>query len=751
MRLSPYRALLLCLLSASFSACDRQGGGTADARAHAKPNVLLISLDTTRADRIGCYGHAHAKTPAIDELAAGGVRYANAFTHVPLTLPSHASLLTGLYPPSTGLHSNGVGALPSDVETLAERFQAAGYATGAFVGAYVLDSAFGLDRGFDRYDDLLSGPEGSNDLYQERRGDRVCDAALTWLAASSDERPFFAWVHFFDPHYPYAPPDEYVDKFDDPYDGEIAFTDAQIQRLLGWLVEKKVRDNTMVVLVGDHGEAFGEHGEVEHGLYLYQPTLHVPLITAWPGVLPMGRVVESPARLADIAPTILELVGLDAIEGQQGSPLAVEDTAGTISTEGVFCETLYPQLGFGWSPLRAMIEGGWKYVEAPRPELYDLQSDPREARNVIDENPQVASRLRQSLDALLDSLPQRHAGSADLSDEAMRTLRALGYVGSAKEGSATDPAGLRDPKDVAHVFAGFQKARRLIQANKVQEAYTLLKQLTAESPESEEISADLGEACLKLRRFEEAEAAFRQSLRTVPDNPRKLCRLGDAYLGLNDPDRAQQCYQKAVQASADYAEAHNRLGAIALRLDRLPQAREHFERYLALCPESAVAHSNLAGVLFRQKNVAGAIEQLRAALRCDAQYRPAHQMLCQFLIASRRRAEAMAALRAAVAALPSDTEFGRQLAGFLAMGDRGADPASINEAMMLAKRCCEAEPLVPENHDVLGIVCAAAGDFDGAFAAATEALRLARLQNKAAFAEQIARRRQAYGERRTDR
>jgi arylsulfatase A-like enzyme/Tfp pilus assembly protein PilF len=724
-------------------ACDRPPGGQREPADADPPNVLLITLDTTRADRLGCYGYPPAQTPTLDALAAAGVRFEQAFCQVPLTLPSHVSLLTGTYPPENGIRSNAGGVVREDLPTLAEAFRARGYRTGAFIGAWVLNATFGLDRGFDHYDDDVGGETDARSLYQERPGDQVCAAALAWLDGQPTQ-PFFAWVHFFDPHAPYAPPASFAAKLFDPYDGEIAFADAQVGHLVQWLDANHCRQHTLIVVAGDHGEAFGEHGEIEHGLFLYDVTVRVPLIFSFPECLPEGRVVAAGVRLIDVTPTILDLMGWEPIAGLPGRSLRPALETGTLAFLPAYAETEFPATGYGWASLRSYTTQRWKYLDAPRPELYDRAADPHELANVVDRHPDVAVRLREELDALLAGMTQRSAERIVLDDGSLRALQSLGYVGvptTPEDADNNQPR--RDPKDMVTVFQGFKRAQRLVDERRYAEAAQLLVPLLQESPDSNYFHALLGEAYLELREFEKAEQAYRLSLRSTSENPRKLCRLGDALAGQGRTAQAVECYDRALAASPEYTLAHSRLGMLRLEAGQFAQASEHFRRCVARDPQSALALTNLAYALGQLGRYAEAAELLQKALERRPKLRRAHRYLWQALLANGRRDAAIAALRQAREALPDDLSLTRHLARLLA-SDPQADQQSIQEALRLAQECCRLEPQAPENSDVLALARAAAGNFAGAIEAAQHAISLAQRQGKVNLARQIRGRLQAY-------
>ncbi len=392
-----------------------------------KPNVLLITLDTTRADRLGSYGYGRAATPNLDRLAARGVRFAQALSSAPLTLPSHASLMTGRQPYSHGVRNNGYFALSPDVATLAQSFAAAGYDTAAFVSSFVLDRQFGLARGFSAYNDTLDHEPagGAASLELERRGDRTVAAATEWLAARQPGKPYFLWVHLYDPHEPYAAPSPLREQFSSqPYDGEIAFVDS----LAGVLIGKTAGSPGLIVVAGDHGESLGDHGESTHGLFVYESALHVPLIFAGAGVR-NPAVVNEPVRLIDVAPTMLELAGLAPLSGVDGESLRPLMTAAATSENPtpVYAETYFPQFFMGWSPLRSLRVGRWKYIEAPEPELYDLSADAAERTNVLDRHASTAASLGRALEAMVAASTDKMTPLA-LSDQARQRLASLGYV-----------------------------------------------------------------------------------------------------------------------------------------------------------------------------------------------------------------------------------------------------------------------------------------------------------------------------------
>src|SRR5512135_1717843 len=385
-------ALLALGLLAAFLVVGR-GPGLFQAGAAPAPNLLLITLDTTRADHLGCYGFAQASTPNLDRLAGEGIRFARVYAPAPLTLPSHSSIMSGLYPVSHGVRNNG-HEMPSSVRTLAEILKGHGFATAAFVSSFSVDSRFGIGRGFDVYDDTFQVGSPLKGVNAERRAEETFARFSRWLDNNAASR-FFAWVHYYDPHLPYDPPSPYREEFAGRlYDGEIAYMDHYVGAGLDRLREKGLLDRTIVVVAGDHGEGLGDKIERGHGIFLYEETLRVPFIVFAPKLLPRPRVVDAEVRLIDAAPTVLELAGLGReASGMQGRSLVPALEGKTLADRDALVETFYPRENFGWSELVGLVSGTWKYIQAPRPELYDLAADRGEASNLVDASQDKAAEI----------------------------------------------------------------------------------------------------------------------------------------------------------------------------------------------------------------------------------------------------------------------------------------------------------------------------------------------------------------------
>jgi len=534
-------------------------------------------------------------TPAIDSVAARGVRFESAGSAVPLTLPSHATILSGVLPLHHGVRNNGAGSFPKERPTLATLFTAHGYRTAAFVGAFVLDRRFGLDRGFALYDDdIPRDPTLGEHLEAERRGDAVADRALAWLAAP-DPRPWFAWVHLYDAHAPYAAPEPFGSRYAaSPYDGEIAFVDHEVQRILTALDQRGERERTIVVIAGDHGEALGEHGELTHGLLLYEPTLRVPLLIAAPG-LSGPAAVRTPVSLADVAPTIAGLAGVPfgatpTLDGHDLSPSLLARREPPAAD--VYAETQYPAL-YGWSPLTALRSGHDKYISSPDPELYDLSRDPRESRNILGEQRRVMRALEARLKALTATTSTEVHPPAALDAEAMAKLASLGYVG----GTPPRPAGQRpNPKTMAPLFRKFEEAMWATTAKRLDEAAALLEDVVRRDPQNAVFRGSLAKVERLRGRPRRALELYREAVAFAPEDARAWYDLASAFQEAGDLKRSGEAAREALRRDEHNAEAHNVLGIVLLGEGRPPQALEEFQKALAIDPRNARAYNNIGNV-----------------------------------------------------------------------------------------------------------------------------------------------------------
>ena len=598
-----------------------------------KPNVIFITIDTLRADHLHCYGDAQVETPTIDALASKAARFTQAFSAVPITLPSHTTIFTGDYPMATGMHDFSDNKLPSSAVTLAEVLHKNGYSTAAFIGSAVLDSRFGLNKGFDTYFDHFdfSRLKETNLDLMDRRGDQVVDEALRWLRLNPPQ-PIFIWVHLYDPHYPYTPPEPYATRYrTHPYDGEIAFDDAQLGRLFGFLRDNGLFDGSVIALTADHGEGLGEHGEKTHGFFIYNSTLHVPLIVRVPGAAP--RVISDPVSLVDVMPTVLQALKIPIPPTVQGRSLLGEILGNPPSgVSNLYAETYLPLLHFHWSQLRSYQSRGMKYIDAPRPELYDTRTDPHELKNLDSSRRAMAHSLHDELFSMIRRYTpssQSAAGEKTLTDPALlERLRSLGYV-AVSAGTFSDQSGkpLADPKDRIHVYELFSDAmsdgqhgrydeslRKLDEAAKTEPSLLPIHYLRAldyyrekDYPRAlaefqEVLKLDpkyslavyyLGITYGQMSNFDAAIETLQRALALDPTNFSAAFDLGAAYLKENQVNEAVAAFQRSVTIYPDYAEGHEALGEMYLYLKRTDDAVRELEHAVALSPGMRKAHYHL--------------------------------------------------------------------------------------------------------------------------------------------------------------
>jgi arylsulfatase A-like enzyme len=554
------------------------GCGERHAEAPAPERILLVTIDTLRADHVGCYGAANAATRTLDTLAAGGVRFEAAVSPAPLTLPAHASLMTALDPPGHGVRHNGVFRLPDAIPTLAERLREAGLATGAVVGSQVLARRYGLQRGFDFYDDQPAGSVAGGSGWPERRADQVVDAALA-LASRLGPR-FFLWVHFYDPHMTYDPPAGFASAFSSrPYDGEIAFVDAQLGRLLEGLRAQGEQAGLLVVATSDHGESFGEHGDQTHSYLVYESTQRIPLLFSGPGI-PAGRSVAAPVGLVDVAPTLLALARaqpLPETAGRDLTPLLVGE--GDAPANAYF-ETIAPQLDFGWSPLLGLRAGSLKYIRAPRPELYDLAADPGEQRSLAAERPELVASLDAALEARLRASPSRAATPLAVDPSEREALARLGYLPSQPATTELGVVGGADPKDHLAVIAEVGRAQIAMAEGRAEEALARLRSLGDAGPSVAGLRAA---AAVNAGEPAAAEQDARAALKASPDRDDYV---GVLALALDAQGRGDEAVAELRKLPTDLplsAEVALRLAAESPDTG-FETATERIERALELAP-----------------------------------------------------------------------------------------------------------------------------------------------------------------------
>ncbi len=579
MRLRPDVALI-AVLSLPFAGCRE--------RERPPLNVVLITLDSTRADHLGCYGAGNGATPAIDRLAAQGVRFAQPDSVVPLTLPSHATILTGLVPQRHGLRADGSGTLRLGIDTLATVFSRRGSRTGAVVGSYLLDHRFGLGRGFGVYDDAVRrDPEARRSpITSERPAAAVADAALVFLR-DAGTRPFFAWIHFYDPHAPYAPPEPYRSRFaSSPYDGEIAYADSQIGRIVDYLDRADLRRRTIIVIAGDHGESLGEHGEAAHGLLLYESTLRVPLIVAGPGI--HNGVLNEAVSTSDIAPTIASLAGSPMnVVRLDGRDLA-RDIVGRREPppRDIYAETRYPA-NFGWTDLVAIRRDGKKLIAGAQDELFDLDLDPGETQNLAESDRGLFRELAAALAPLKKRIPAPAAAA-----EVQRA----------------------DPREMTALFREYEEATAALDRGDLRSAITKAAQLVARDPTNPEFRLILARCYTAGKQSDRGLQLYREAAALAPSDPDVWYEFAAALQSDAGAEEARAAIDQALRLDPNRAEGHNMLGLSLAKSGDHARAAEEFRRAIAIDPRNAHAYNNLGDVFRATGQRDEALEMYRRAI-----------------------------------------------------------------------------------------------------------------------------------------
>jgi len=681
-------------------------------------NVLLITIDTLRADHLGCYGDRSAATPVLDRLAARGVRFATAIAQAPLTAPSHASILTGRTPPRHGVRDNGTFVLPDDVPTLAGTFRAAGYETAAFVSGYPLERRYGLARGFDTYDDRFPHGDDARAAYIERRADQTTAVVLQWLNRRSrgSGGRWFLWVHYFDPHAPYQPPPESAARVAGrAYDGEIAFVDTQIGVLLGRLEESGELARTLVVATADHGESLGEHGELTHGVFVYDATLRVPLIVAGPGVS-AGLVSMTVARGIDVAPTVWDLAGVAIPPGTDGRSLRDALSGRSMSDAPAYAEALFCRLHLGWAPLHAWRTSRWKLVDAPRSELYALDSDPGEKLNRADQEPETRALLLRPLHAVVagDRWAARPAADAGASER----LAALGYLGGTE--SVPLAASPRDPKDGVELINRLERAIAEAHAHPESSARELAAVL-AEEPGFALARRYRAIALAAARDFSGAVAELRTLERDHPLPVTDLVLLGDDLRLSGHPDASQSVLERAAGMDSRSPEPLLSLARTLVARGRPDEAAVTLERVLALAPEHPDALRGLGDIAFGREDVGAAERYYGLVLEADEQDAGALVKMGVIRVRQGRTDQGIALFRKAVAREPGNPEALLDLAAAYVKSGAASEAAPYFERALAV---AESEPAL-ERNTLIGATRFLQGRFDESARAYRAALAVA--------------------------
>lgn len=591
--------------------------------ANQRPSVVLISVDTLRADRLGCYGYKAIITPHIDAITSGGTRFTSVSSQVPLTLPSHVSLLTSTYPFSNGIRDNGqtldVGAV-----TLATTLKAQGYRTGAFIASYVLDRRFGLSQGFDEYNESfdLDQPNSSDPGNVKRPGDDVVQAATAWLGRNS-QKPFFLFLHLYDLHTPYRIPGRSGQL---TYDAMLSYEDGVIGRFWDSLARQGLIDRALIVFTADHGEGLGDHSEKAHGYFAYQSTLRVPVMMHWPRGTAFPPTTDEPAGLIDIAPTIIDYLGLPRPREFQGRSL-MGSLRGRLLKSDVYSESVYAHNHFGCSALLSLTDGKYKYIESTKPELYDLSRDPREQNNLYSSQRALADGYRARIRALITRYRSPAAAQKQQpGSEAMARLRSLGYLGGTSGATGSLLSGPA-PAERISAWETYDRASASASSGRISEGIAMMEQMLAKMPDLADVRLSLGLLLQQEGRHADAASQFRELLKREPANPIAHFDLGISLQAMAQNDDAWKEFEAALALDPTYIRAEEALSGQLLHRRRFDEARTHYEHILNVDPGNFGAHYNLGALAASREKWDDAKAQLEAALRANPRSAESHNVL----------------------------------------------------------------------------------------------------------------------------
>ena len=611
---------LACVFTAAllFSCASSQKKTEAET-AHWQPlNVVVITIDTLRADHLHCYGYPNIETPNLDELAQRGVLFENAVAQAPLTPPSHASIFTGQYPTVHHVRNTGGFVLSSASRPLARILQEQGWDTAAFVSSAVLKKVIGFNNGFGIYDDQMPR-QGNKENFSEdpeRRGGDTVDRALHWLDGQSG-KPYFLWVHLYDPHMPYDPPSPFKERYKDrPYDGEIAYTDQQVGRLLDAVGKKGPAGKTIVAVLSDHGESLSQHGEYTHGVFLYDATLHIAFMMAGPGI-PAGVHVKQQVRSIDFLPTLLALLGGNTPATVQGLSLVPAFAGKSVDANISYEETLYPKLALGWAELRGIRTNHWKYIRAPKPELYDLNSDPGETTNVIQQHPAEVQRLEAQLKNIIGNGGSEKVQTHMVDERQMAQLRSLGYLSGFSPQKYDLKGQGPDPKDKVGIlkllYLAENPASKLPAARRI----AMLEQAVREDTQNPSLYHQLGGELEKAGRYKDALRLYETALQHGVENGRLHSRIADLALRGGDKDRAIAEYEKAARFNPSDLESQTNLATAYLEKGRVADAERVFSFVVASDADSAAGHNGLGLIAIQKHDMPDAQVQFEKAVQID--------------------------------------------------------------------------------------------------------------------------------------
>ena len=720
-RLGSFAALFFALMSLSPGGPIR---ATQD-KATLPFRIVLITVDTLRADRLECYGYSRSKSPNISRLARDGVLFQHAVSCSPLTLPSHSSIFTATYPRIHGVRDQSGFSLPRGSETLAARLKTGGRTTGAFVGSFVLDSRFGLNQGFDYYFDRFDSTRAKSGMPEmlERRGEVVAREAMRWMEENSN-RSFFAWLHFYDPHVPYSAPESWRTRYpENPYDGEVAYIDSVVGEVLDFLARKQWYQDSLILLTSDHGEDLGEHGENTHGYFLYESTIRVPLLIKFPRSQHAGKVISAQARTIDIMPTILQVAGVappGRIEGR--SLLTVIESGPKVSDEA-YGETFYPYYHFGWSPLLYIRTARFKYIHAPRPELYDLGADPGEKKNLAPTNRTLANQLRERLRATYRQAGEsRPANKSPVDAATQERLKSLGYLTySSRISTPGVDAKLPDPKEKLEVYALLQKALIESQTNQPQAAIQRFKAVLAVDGGITDAHIHLGLLYKRMGNYPMAVEEFKLALKLDQNNVVATYNLAHSYANSGKLSEAIAGFERTLLLDPKELRAHIGLGIAYQTQGALEKALERYQAALAIDPFDSTARKNAAAVYLTRREAGKALAELRRALEIDRASAETHNLMGS---AHWLNNDAEAAVGEFREAIRLDRNY---LDAYLNLGMLLGNLSQFDEALKYLKSAADLAPGSARVFQILGQTYLSAGmkqQSDEAFARARELERL---------------------------
>ena len=608
-------------------------------------NYILVTVDTLRADRVGCYGFSRIDTPTIDLFAARGIKFERCFSQTPLTLPSHTSIFTGTLPLFHGIRDNGGFTVPKELKTLAEVFKDKGYDTAAFIGALVLDSRWGLNQGFDYYYDQfdLRKFERISLGTVQRPGNEVMDEALKWLESKKGKK-HFAWIHLYDPHTPYEPPPPFDKKYRHPYIGEIAFADSQLGRLWQFLEENTLVDKTFLIFASDHGESLGEHLESAHGFFVYQGAIHVPLIVVTPFAKLQGISCPQVVSLIDVMPTVLEMDG-DLIPQQvQGKSLVPLFFNPKKNIENLaYAETFYPRFHYGWSDLKSVQNGRYKLILAPEPELYDLENDAKEANNIAASEAKTFAELNAEAAAFIEKSSQ-NAYEMDykkVDEETREKLAALGYIGSFIDPAKLKGKTLGNPKEKIVVFNELSRARELGLEGHYEEAIKAIEGIIASDPDIIDAYFSLGNIYFKQEKYQDAIAWFMKALERKPDDSLTALNIGLAYERMGRFDEGEKFILGFIDQGFADSQLYFLLANMKFSQKKYDEAIPYFEKCLSLNSESAASYSMLASIYILKEDYGQAEKYIQESLKLNPKLSNAYYNQAQIFEKQGKKNEAL--------------------------------------------------------------------------------------------------------------